>query len=431
MSVMWHEISGDDNKTPAVDAALPEKTALIGRIGLMFLSSGAGAFRVRAAMNKVSRALGVTCNAEIGLKSVNYTCIEGGETFTDCLSGVSTGVNTDRIHHLEYLCDSIGEKVDSTSVGEFHLILDDIEKKKGNYPLIISVLAAGMACAAFSFLLGGGLFDMICTFFAAALGFFVRKISISRHHTFFLHTSEAVLTACFTYIGIAKLLETVLSAPTGFQAGYICSMLFVIPGFPLVTGGIDLAKLDIRSGIERITYALLIICVATMTAAFSTLALKFSPAEFTGGDMPAYILFMLRFVMSFAGVFGFSIIFNSPVRMASLAGIIGAVANSMRFLLADHVTSPATAAFFAALAAGLMASAIKRFIGYPRITITVPSIVIMVPGMLMYKGIYFFASGNYAEGFPFICRTALVVTALPLGLVFARILTDRNFRKSS
>jgi len=42
-------------------------------------------------------------------------------------------------------------------------------------------------------------------------------------------------------------------------------MLFVIPGFPLITGGIDLAKLDLRSGLERFTYALLIILMATIT----------------------------------------------------------------------------------------------------------------------------------------------------------------------
>ena len=43
-------------------------------------------------------------------------------------------------------------------------------------------------------------------------------------------------------------------------------MLFIIPGFPFITSGIDLAKLDMRSGLERLAYAVLIILVATMTA---------------------------------------------------------------------------------------------------------------------------------------------------------------------
>ena len=62
------------------------------------------------------------------------------------------------------------------------------------------------------------------------------------------------------------------------QAGYICSMLFIIPGFPFITSGIDLAKLDMRSGLERLAYALIIIAVATLssfkTDGFSSIEFK-------------------------------------------------------------------------------------------------------------------------------------------------------------
>ena len=43
-------------------------------------------------------------------------------------------------------------------------------------------------------------------------------------------------------------------------------MLFIIPGFPFITSGIDLAKLDLRSGLERLSYAVIIVLVATLTA---------------------------------------------------------------------------------------------------------------------------------------------------------------------
>ena len=78
-----------------------------------------------------------------------------------------------------------------------------------------------------------------------------------------------------------------------------------------------------------------------------------------------------------------------------------------------------------------MASAIKRRIGWPRITLTVPSIVIMVPGMFMYKGVYFFVQNDITSGAMWIVKAVLIVAALPLGLIFARIFTDTNFRKSS
>lgn len=83
------------------------------------------------------------------------------------------------------------------------------------------------------------------------------------------------------------------------------------------------------------------------------------------------------------------------------------------------------------MTAGLLASAIKIKVGYPRITLTVPSIVIMVPGMFMYKGIYFIGLNDIATGGLWLSKAFLIVLALPLGLIFARILTDTNFRKSS
>ncbi|MBQ3947610.1 MAG: threonine/serine exporter family protein, partial [Ruminococcus sp.] len=79
----------------------------------------------------------------------------------------------------------------------------------------------------------------------------------------------------------------------------------------------------------------------------------------------------------------------------------------------------------------LMASAMKKKVGWPRITLTVPSIVIMVPGMFMYKGIYYMGLNDVSTGALWLSKAVLIVTALPLGLICARILTDNNFRKSS
>ena len=57
-------------------------------------------------------------------------------------------------------------------------------------------------------------------------------------------------------------------------------MLFIIPGFPFITSGIDLAKLDIRSGIERLTYSAIIVLVATVFAWIMALILHLQPEEF-------------------------------------------------------------------------------------------------------------------------------------------------------
>lgn len=432
MSIDWHGIVDSESMEPAINASLSEKATLVGRIGLMMLSVGTAAWRVRASMNKLARALDITCNADIGLLSIEYTCIGNGETYTNAISLNNTGVNTDKLNELENFADGFAERVGKYSVQQFHMILDKFQDMKGNYKAWNLGLASALACCAFTFLLGGGIVEMICAFFGAGVGNFVRKKMLEKQITLFANVAIGVASACCTYVLFIKLAELLLNVSDIHQAGYICSMLFVIPGFPLITGGMDLAKLDLRSGIERVTYALLIILVATLTGWVSALIFNFHPQDFEAYQLDPLLRFAITMITSFCGVYGFSLMFNSTRKMAATAGLIGMIANTLRLELIDmaeiHV---GLAAFIGALTAGLLASAIHHWIGYPRITLTVPSIVIMVPGMFMYKGIYYIALNDIATGGLWLTKAVLIVAALPLGLIFARIITDKNFRKSS
>ena len=90
--------------------------------------------------------------------------------------------------------------------------------------------------------------------------------------------------------------------------------------------------------------------------------------------------------------------------------------------------SPAAAAFIGALVAGILASMIKNVAGFPRISVTVPSIVIMVPGLYLYRAIYNLGIMSLGPAASWFASAILIIAALPLGLIFARILTDETFR---
>lgn len=432
MDINWYELIDSDDVSPISEASFGEKATLVGRVGLMMLSVGTAAWRVRASMNKISRALGISCTADIGLLSIEYTCTGGGDVCTNALSLHSTGVNTHKLSYLEFFTDNFAERTNKYSAEQFHRILDKIEKLPANYNAVKLSLAAAFACCAFTFLLGGGIVEMICAFFGAGVGNFVRKKLLDNHITLLANVTAAVASACCTYVLLIKLAELVSGVSAVHQAGYICSLLFVIPGFPLITGGFDLAKLDIRSGLERITYALLIITSAGLTGWITASLFGFAPGEFTDISLSLPVSIGLRLIMSFTGVYGFSLMFNSTKKMAFTAASIGMIANTMRLELIDFFSiHSAVAAFIGTLLAGLLASAVKPKIGFPRITLTVPSVVIMVPGMFMYKGVFFIAQNDIAQGGLWLTKAILIIIALPLGLIFARILTDKNFRKSS
>lgn len=430
MDILWHEYTDQNGENkPVTEASLTEKASIIGRVGIMLLSCGTGAWRVRSSMNALAEAMGITCTADIGLMSIEYTCFDGEEGFTQSLCLTNTGVNTSKLNRLENFIRDFEVEGKHMSGEQLHSFLDNIEKIHGLYSPIALGFAAAIACGGFTFLLGGGPIEMLCAFIGAGIGNFIR-CKLSKHHfTLFLCIVSSVSAACLVYAGVLKIAELLLGVSIQHEAGYICAMLFIIPGFPFITSGIDLAKLDMRSGIERLNYALIIILVATMTAWIMALLLHLQPVDFMKISLPVWGWILFRILASFCGVFGFSIMFNSPVRLAEVAAAIGAIANTLRLELVDIAKfPPAAAAFIGALTAGILASLIKNKVGYPRISVTVPSIVIMVPGLYLYKGFYNLGMMSLAVSASWFASAILIIAALPLGLIFARILTDKTFR---
>ena len=430
MDVLWHEYTDNNGENiPVIQASLTEKASIIGRVGIMLLSCGTGAWRVRSSMNTLAEAMGVTCTADIGLMSIEYTCFDGEDGFTQSLCLTNTGVNTSKLNRLEHFIRNFETEGKTMSGNQLHNLLDSIEEIHGLYSPAALGIAAAIACSGFTFLLGGGLIEMFCAFVGAGLGNFLRCKLTKHHYTLFLGIVLSVSFACLSYAGLLKLGEVFLHLSVQHEAGYICAMLFIIPGFPFITSGIDLAKLDMRSGIERLGYALIIILVATMSAWIMALILHLQPVDFLKISLPLSGWILFRLLASFCGVFGFSIMFNSPVPLAVTAALIGAIANTLRLELVDLINfPPAAAAFIGALTAGLLASLIKNKAGYPRISVTVPSIVIMVPGLYLYRGFYNLGIMSLATSATWFASAMLIILALPLGLIFARILTDKTFR---
>lgn len=429
MEIPWHDYTSNDSNTLIKESGLIEKASVIGRVGLIMLSCGTGAWRVRTSMNRLSKELHVTCTVDVGLMSIEFNCFDGKDCVSQSLSISNTGVNTSKLYRMEQFVDNFPKEDAHLTGEEIHKRLDEIEKIHTLYSPVKLGLAAALACCGFTFLLGGGPIEMLFAFIAAGVGNIVRTKLIKHHFTLFLNIAASISIACLVYSICFNVAESVFGIAHVHEAGYICSMLFIIPGFPFITSGIDLAKLDLRSGLERLTYSIIIILVATMFAWIMALLLKLQPQDFTTIHMSKILLLVLRIITSFCGVFGFSIMFNSSIPMATTAACIGAVANTLRLELIDFTHMPySVAAFIGALTAGLLASFIKSNNGYPRISLTVPSIVIMVPGLYLYRAIYNFGIMSLTEAVSWFSLAIMIIMALPLGLIFARILTDKTFR---
>lgn len=323
------------------------------------------------------------------------------------------------------------------TVRQVHDRLDLIKNRKPLYKPWFAGLASAVACASFAFLLGGGAYDMLGAFIGAGIGHYVRRRMFMHHLNQFVVTFIAVAVGALSCIASLRLVGCFDPAALHHNTAYIGSVLFVIPGFPLITGGLDIAKIDFPSGIQRLCYTMAIILMGTLAGWMIASLVQLNPQGFTPLGLNPWLNAVLRMITAFAGVWGFSVLFNSPQRMCFVAGIIGAITDTLRLTMADFGIAAEIAAFTGALLAGLLASAWRsvvhrgwapQYLGYPRIGLTVPSIVIMVPGLYMYRAMFYLGQFNTLPALDWTFRAFMVIICLPLGLAVARVITDKSWR---
>lgn len=402
------------------------------RMGRMTLAAGTGAHRVKDSMRKVAYALGIERQeARVAFNEIAITSHRGPSFRTEVAVLGPIGVDTDRLSELERTADDLAARAQRDDrridVEEVTAELDQVAARPPRHSAAVNALSAGVACGAFAFLSSGGPVEIVASVLGATAGQGLRRALIRRHWNHFGVTMLAATAALLVYLGLVEVLHAAGATGPSHEVGYLSAVLFLIPGFPLVTAALDIAKLDMSSGIARLVYALTILISASVAvwAVSSLVGLEPTPPDPIA--MPDGVLLALRVVASFVGVAGFAVMFNSPWRMAVAAGAIAVVPNILRLTLIDHGITAQAAAAIAALLVGLLAAVVAPRLRVPRITLSVPGVLIMVPGPTAYRAVYHVASGEVVEALGYAAQAGLVVLALAVGLAVARMLTDREW----
>lgn len=400
------------------------------RVGRLSLSAGTGSYRVKASMARVARAMGVERHeAHVTLTEITTTSHRGNSFRTEVAEVRSIGINADRLAKLEVLASALERRAvvsdRPVTTDEVTEELDRITATAPLYGPIRNALWSSIACVGFSFLNNGGPIEMACVFVGAGLGQLLRRAMLHRGYNQFGVTMLAAAVACMTYLTLVQGLHSLGATDALHQAGYVSAVLFLIPGFALVTGALDLAKLDFSAGVARLTHALMLLTSAALAVWGVSAIVGLSPDPGKRLAMSGGVLLLLRFIASFVGVLGFALLFNSPWPMALAAAGVGMVANVVRLLLVDVGVVTQAAAAGACLLVGLLAAWVAPRMHVPRITISVPAVVIMVPGVTAYRAVFYLVNGDTTQALAYGVQAGLVVVAISIGLGVARMLTDQ------
>ena len=407
---------------------LIRRSGAVLQVGRLSLSAGTGSYRVKASMARVARALGIDRHhAHVTLTEITTTSHRARSFRTEVTEVRSVGVNTDRLAELELLAQRV-EASAPVTVEEVTAEVDRIGSKPPLYPVVLNALWAAVACGAFAFLNNGGVIEVLGAFLGAGLGQGLRRVMLHKGYNQFGVTMLAATLASLSYLGFVQALHLLGITGGVHEAGYVAAALFLVPGFPLVTGALDLAKLDFSAGVARLTWALMIFVSAAFALWAVSIVVGLIPDLPNQPDLAPAAMTALRLVASFVGVLGFALMFNSPWRMALVAAGVAALPNLLRIEAVGLLGwPPHAAAAVAAFLVGLLAAWIAPRLNIPRITVYVPAVTIMVPGVPAYRAVYHLSNGQVTEALSYGVSAALVVTALAVGLAVARMCTDREW----
>lgn len=393
------------------------------QFGASMLRAGNTAIRTRELMEAMALKLGFDAIAiNLSLDSITTNARHSGQWTTIMRMLGPPGVNAWRIGQLEQLAKAI-EK--STAPHEIAAKLQDIDSAAPLYSKAQIAIAIGLASGSFAFLNGVGVPEIIAAAAGGGVGQLLRWSLSHRQLNQYGVAALSAVAASGTYVLLTALAKSFGVEAVSYSTGFIASVLFLIPGFPLIAALFDLLQYQTVAAMSRFAYGLMILLAVAFGLSFVIGLAGVEMSRQPAVELPYLTKLILRCMASFVAACGFAISFNSPRQAVFAAGILGLAANDMRLLLVDAGMMLAPAAFLGALMIGVLALVLNRHVNIPPMATTVAPIVIMIPGLYAFQMFALFNQGRVLEALQASALLSFVVGALAIGLATARLLIRR------
>lgn len=381
--------------------------------------AGVSAARLEGAVKSTAAAIGEECEIWSSPTGILLSIGEGTNQHTRVLRLDPAEPNLSDLVRLDRIAeDVIAGKIDVVEATTRLRALDRPSSTRQRY---WTMAAFGLAAAAVAGLLRTTWTDIAV---AGVLGLIIGVLAVNaraRPHLAAALEAIAAIIATVLAAGFAHFV-----APLSVQTVVIAALIVLMPGLSLTTAVTELATGQLVTGTARFAGAMVVLFKLTfgsVAGAQIVNALGWSPGVAPASDLPLAV----ELVAMVAAAFAFAILFHAARRDIALvmaSAVVGYVLTRFAgplFTPADSVNF-AGGVFFSSLVMAALANLYGRIAGRPGTLVRLPSIMLLVPGSVGFRGLASLMERDYTLGMETGLAVLSALVALMAGLLFGSVL---------
>ncbi len=239
-------------KTSPTQEEISELGSVLLEIGSLLMSSGATTARIRLTVDRIAASFGLSADMLVTHRALTLALSDSNhnQLYNNLKRTSPHGVNFKLVSGISRM---------SWRIAESHWTIDEIKadltRLKGlpHYPRWIVLTFVSLAGASFCRLAGGDYVEMAVAFMATFIGLFTRQEALKKGFNPYLAVFFGAATASLVS-GFFTLFDLGITTEHAFAT----SVLFLIPGIPLINTFSDLFDGNILNGMLRWIHGLII-----------------------------------------------------------------------------------------------------------------------------------------------------------------------------
>lgn len=409
------------------DLLLRRKLDLLLRTGKLLIESAADTNRVVRNMKRVAAYLGLPdekLHIDVSYTMLAVNLSDETRSFSKFQKCEKHGINMTALSEISKLSWRAIEQ--DFTLDQYENELENIRKRPRNYTPLVVAICAAFACGGFCKLFGCDWIAFFLASFCAFVGFKVRAYCNSLGINMYMSIAIAAgISTCLAYV----------TSFTGWSSTpnhpLLACALFIVPGVPLINFVDDMIDNYVMVGINRAANTVMmmgamafgiVLAIKLLAIEDVTIDKKFSELSMIPHD-PYYVYAIAAAISAI----GFSTIFNVQRRLLWVVAIGGMISVCTRnFVNFELGLGPVLGSFMGAFVVSLIAVKAVHWFHVPNHVLTIPSVIPMIPGVLMYRALFSFINmhgviGEVTNAFYNGVSSALIILCIGLGVAVPNI----------